>query len=634
MGGWLSAKYDDLKTATAVTTYSEDVQNIGHYYRLYGQDAPTATFLFVCKVDNFEGRPVKYFLKSTNMPHTKDIYLSKLTPYCVKKTETEGPAQIDARGYGAILPYMYTGGTQTIQWENTDKTYMQIETDIDAQIAAAKQGLDDTKLPKPSIKNLAGLRGVTRYYQDAAIWGSEVIELFKQLGIVTWEVATNPNFAGHENLVENEAEFRQFLEGVQNQFEEQIQNERVRIIGVFLSDAEPAVYESPFFFHKDVPAMSDIDSIVTVSGRYNLDDEFTTEHMINNEDSQYVRYTRENGEKQYFEWTYQGGQATNYKSRRLEADEVRQIIFSPDFTHTYGHSRVARDYADTINTIAEHPLHCNSIEQHAAGVYLSISGMRVSLKPLDVPGMPKVANTMDHSTMRQHTNIISKRARDWVHLQDWKDKSILRPTNKPNANPIVFAILAMLTLQKKAFKDLKKNEARTEDMFINTLSSANTAVAQKTAEASVEGRGYESRFGRYMEQTFPDMEHTLGDGAIKRDILQCSQDSQGNQAIDSLHCHEESALWIGVQVKSGKRDKEGDFVDFINTFKTLRIKAIETGSRCFGILVHYNGLKQDKAFELIADEPGLSLVSRKDRESLDEFEQRIATHIRKIRQFY
>ena len=356
--------------------------------------------------------------------------------------------------------------------------------------------------------------------------------------------------------------------------------------------------------------------------------------MINNENSQYVRYTRKNGEQLYFEWTYQGGQATNYNSRRLEADEVRQIIFAPDFLHTYGRSRIAQNYAEYINTIADHPLRCDSIEQHAAGVYLSVSGTRISSKPLEVAGMPKVANTMDHSMARQHTNIISKRAREWVHLQDWKDKSILRPTNKPNTNPIVFAILAMFTLQKKAFKDLKKNEARTEDMFINTLSSGNTAVAQKTVEASVEGRGYESRFGRFMEQTFSDMEHMLGDGAIKRDILKCSQDSQGNQAIDSLHCHEDLALWIGVQVKSGKRDKEGDFVDFVNTFKSLRIKAGEVGSRCFGVLVHYNGLKQDKAYELIADEPGLSLVSRKDRESLDDFEQRIAAHIRKIREFY
>ena len=75
-------------------------------------------------------------------------------------------------------------------------------------------------------------------------------------------------------------------------------------------------------------------------------------------------------------------------------------------------------------------------------------------------------------------------------------------------------------------------------------------------------------------------------------------------------------------------------MDFVNTFKSLRIKAGEVGSRCFGVLVHYNGLKQDKAYELIADEPGLSLVSRKDRESLDDFEQRIAAHIRKIREFY
>jgi hypothetical protein len=636
MGGWVSAKYDDLKTATAVTTSSEDFQNIGHYYRLHGDDAPTAEFMFVCKVDVFEGQETRYFLKATNMPHTKDIYMSKLTPYCVKRTEAteEGPARIDARGYGAILPFMYTGGTHTIQWDNGDGTFWQIETDVDAQIRAAKEGLEDSRIPKPTPpKNLAGLRGVTRYYNDATIWSQPVVDKFEELGIRTWEVAVNPNFAGHEDLVKNKDEFRYFLEGIQNQFIRQIHEGRLRIVGVFLAEGkEPVIYDTPHMFHSNMPGLEDVvNGPITVSGLYNMRDSFTTEHMINTTESQYVRFTMASGEQRYFEWTYGGGQATNYKSRPMDEAEVRQLIFTPDFEHTYGRSKLARDYADQINKIKGHPLQSDSIEDHAAGVNLSIDGMQVSLKPMGVPGMPKVANTLDHSEMRQHTNILTQRGRDWVHLQDWKDKSMLRPMNKPHENPIVFAILAMLTFQRKAFK---AGELRTEERFINTLSAASAAAAAATGTAAAEGRSLEGRCGRFMENAFPDMEHILGDGAIKRTILQLSQDSQGNQAMDSLHRDEEAALWIGIQVKSGQRDKDGDFVDFVNTFEKLRAKANEVGARCFGILVHYNGLKNKNAEGIIARECGLCIVSKEDRETTDQFEQRLRARIKKIRDYY
>ena len=47
MSGWLSAKVDDLKTATAADTNSEDAGNIDHYYNNAGPDAPTATLIHI-----------------------------------------------------------------------------------------------------------------------------------------------------------------------------------------------------------------------------------------------------------------------------------------------------------------------------------------------------------------------------------------------------------------------------------------------------------------------------------------------------------------------------------------------------------------------------------------------------------
>jgi hypothetical protein len=159
--------------------------------------------------------------------------------------------------------------------------------------------------------------------------------------------------------------------------------------------------------------------------------------------------------------------------------------------------------------------------------------------------------------------------------------------------------------------------ARTEEQFIDTLGSS--AAATGDAGAATDGRNLEAQFGRLMEREFPSMEHIIGDQTIKRDILELPLNSEGNQAIDTLHCAQEENLWIATQVKTGERDKEDAFHNFVNTFRLLRERALTAGSRCFGILIHYKGLKKDSAYEILSKEPGLSVVSRVTGESKEEF---------------
>ena len=629
MSGWLESRIADLVTGTAATFHSETWGNIEHYYKKFGAAAPKATILYVVKEDVFEGKKTQYFLKATNMPHTYDIYNRILTPYC-NKVDEEGPAKLSKRGYGGILPFLYTGGVTNIQWENPDGTYSQIVTDIDAQKAAAMAKADDTALPKPNYTaNIVSLgRKAERFYSDVEFWGQEVIDAFVELGIKTWEVTINPTFNGRENIVGDCRQFQHFLEGLQTQFEEAIMSEKLNVTGIFLGE-EPATYLCPFRFQdENSEAFFDVNGVVSTSGLYNLKDEFTIECMyINTAEpsaapSQYVRYTKRNGEQLYFVWKYSGG--TSYTSELL----TDPIEFVPDFTHTYGRSPLATLYAGTIKSLPKdelHPLQYDSIENYAAGAYVSANGMRATSKPIEIPGFPKVANLMDHSDTREFVNILSKRAAGYIHFQDWKECSKFKQTSKPHDNPIVFAILAMLLFQKKAFKSLNQ---RSEEAFIAALSS--TRISAPAAAA--EGKNFEALFGRLVEAEFTDMEHLIGDQQIKRDIMKLPLNSQGNQAIDTLHTTD--GMWIATQVKSGLRDKDDAFHDFVHTFRLLRDKALETGDRCFGILVHYKGLKNVKAADIISREPGLSIVSREDGEQQETFEQRCLEHIRRIRKYY
>jgi hypothetical protein len=401
------------------------------------------------------------------------------------------------------------------------------------------------------------------------------------------------------------------------------------VIGVFLPvGEEPTEYYCPYRFQDHNSEALAHDHFVTTSGRYNLKNEFTVEVMqINTLEpsaapSQYVRYMRQNGEQLYFLWKYSGG--TSYTSERL----TDPIEFVPDFTHTYGRSPMATGYAGTIKNLPKdefHPLQYDSIENYASGCYVAVNGMRATMKPIDIPGFPKVANLMDHSETREFLNILSQRAKKHMHFQDWKECSKFTQTAKPHDNPVVFTMLAMLLFMKRAFKG---STDRPEDRFIATLSSP----LPVSGAAAAEGKNYEALFGRLVEEEFTDMEHTIGDKIIKRDIMKLPLNSQGNQAIDTVHTME--GMWIATQVKSGQRDKDDAFHDFVHTFRILRDKALETGNRCFGILVHYNGVKNGKAIDIIAKEPGLSVMSRDEGERQGEFEQRCLEHIRRIRKYY
>jgi len=636
MSGWLSAKVDDLKTATAADTNSEDAGNIDHYYNNAGPDAPTATLLYVAKVDMYEGKPTLYFLKGSNMPHTYEIYKKKLTPYCEKAVDTDtGAAQIHARGYGAILPFMYNRGVTNIQWENTDGTFSQISTDVDAQITAAKNGVDDVNLPKPSYtKDMTTLgRGAQRFHNDVELWGASTIQLFKDLGINNFEVSINPSFNNREDLVQSEPQFRHFLECLQTQFEEPIHTGKLKIVGVFLGE-EDKIYQTPYAFHKkNTTAFDDIELPITSSGRYNLLEEFSVECMAfdtveaSTNPVLFARYTRKKtGDMTYYKWTMAGGNG-NYKSQLL-AQPVENFL--ADFEITYGRSPLAKRYADVLTNLDKserHALQYDSIEKYANGVYVSVGGMRIALKPIESGGK-KVANTLDHSEQRIFLNVLTKRMKkQHIHLQDWKENSQFTNISKPQENPLIFAVQAMQCFQSRAFKD---KPTRTEDRFVETLGA--TSVATGEAAAATEGRNLEAQFGRLMEKEFPDMEHTIGDQVIKRDILKLPLNSQGNQAVDTLHCDEKR--WIATQVKSGDRDKDEAFHNFVNTFRLVRDKALSAGARCFGILIHYKGLKNPSAWEILAKESGIFVVSRAAGETKEDFEQRCFEHIRRIQKYY
>jgi len=655
-GGFLLAKDDELSTGQFATIFSEKPGNIGHYEEKYIKEhgdgpIPPAVIMIVVKEEvDADGTKTRYLQQASNMPHTREIFDRILTPYCSKEVVMTGKASVHKRGFGGILPVLYIGGVNYIQWENPDKTYSQMVSDIKYQLKCAQL---KEELDKPTYSEKI-LPKQHRYYNDVELWGSTVIDMFKEHGIVTWETTIDPTFKGHEDLTGNLEHFRHSMEAIQTQFEEAIHDGRLKLIGVFLSSDEPKIFASPYLFHNDnTPSMSQHANAITTSGRYNLQDEFTVECMAettvepSTNPSLYVRFLRADDarafysspldkrrsttpdEYSYYRWVYAGG-FNNYRSEQLVAPVQR---FEPDYELTYGRSDVAKQYSDVIRelpTEEQHPLQQDSVEKFADGVYVSMNRLRVSSRPIDGGGK-KVANSMDHSAQRIHLNIITERMKAHIHLKDWKEKSEFTNISKPLENPLIFGIHAMRMFQERAFKEGKK-APRTLERFTAILGLA--APAMGGGMAAVEGRNYETRFGQLMQEEFPDMKHILGDQTIKRDVLGLALNSQGNQAVDTLHISDADNLWIAVQVKSGDRDKAEAYNNFVNTYHQLRDRALTTvGYRCVGIVVHYKGLKHAPAYEVISKEAGLSIVSC-NSDDLDVFEGRCVERIREILKYY
>jgi hypothetical protein len=633
--GWLKAKIDETRTANATTTESENGANIRHYENAYkakhGTPAPPAVLLFTASRDS-EG--TNYFLKASNMPMTQTIYENRLTPYYNKQKDDSDEATPDERGFGAVLPILYTGGEAHFQYLNENGVMAEVVSDVEAQKTDAIDSKSELSRPiyKPKIVG----RGA-HYYKDADLWGTACMELFEQYNICTWETHVSPTFNGKEDFVGKRAHFENFLEGLQAQFEQQIIEGSLILLGVWATESKetPFIYKAPFTFYRHRPEFKDLISfnpqILTSCGRYNLDDSMEVGvQIVSTGTDSYVRarFTDKQGQASFYEWKAIGGN-NSYDSIRLDIPATQ---FTQDYSLVIGRSDMANRYAQILNNLSEedrHPQKYPLIENHNYGAYVSASGIRLSLAPLSVDNLRQPKHYMDGNKIRIFVDLKTKAAKKYVHFKDWKEKSEFYR----GKNMIVFGINAMICFLQKAFENSKSSKW-TEDKFIDVLNGKKAEVQKRKIKVHA-GRGKitEINFGSVMRTALPFVETIVDDKFIKTQILGQLANSEGNQAIDTLHRTE--GLWIGTQIKRTERDKPEDFANFVNTFHTLRTKAREKKALCYGVLVHYGGLKQDAIKNMLLKEPGISVMSRDlESESIEEFEQRCVAHFKEIFYFY
>ncbi len=651
--GFAKSKLEDLKTGNYTTVNSEDIGNIVHYLRKFGADAPTPVFLYVAKNLQTPDGNFRLFMKATNMPHTKQIYMDKLTPYSKKyKQQTDGTASIDARGYGAILPFLYIGGQFYIQFKNEENKWEQIYTNIEQWKADAMEDKLDIELTKP-VHTDKFLPGMTKYWESEEIWGSEIINVLKENNIQTCEVSIDPTFNNNEDLVENKNHFENFLEGIQTQFEDLIIENKIIVKGFFHSKVPGPIgtiqsyakWTLPYNFIRK--ALTDIpvpDNYLSCYGINNLMDKYkltfySPEKKESNTTTLYWRYDKQEGGSVYGKFDYLG---------YVQSTILQSITpFRDDFSITYGHIReedqgITKKYCKYLVNLTKedseqqqerqkqkHPLSASSIETFADGCLVNINGYRTTLRPI-AHGLSKVANQPDQANGRLTMDIYSDEIkRTCFHAQDWKDKSTFQRNSIPRSNPLLFAIECMFSIMKK----LATSGDRSEKNFIRLLNSK--GVAEKnTRDASFNGNMKETRINNKLREQYSMANVIVGDLNIKKEILEKKQGEPGFQAVDTLLQFEEQGIWAAIQTKTGARDKPDSIHDFILTFRAIRDKALMSGCRTFGILLHYTGLKSAECVRMLANEMGVFLLSKEDTETTEQFEARVLNQINTLLYYY
>lgn len=598
--GWYRSTKHKLKNATLASVISEDIHNIEHYKTRYPNAGPAKLLYGSCRARNGNDQ---LFFRASNMPHTKRIVEDKFTVFAAKDSES----MIATHGFGAVLPPMYIGGDYEGQFRDpTTGDWFRTEFDIGAQEEECRTLGELKTFPSPP-KKLGG--NIRTTVDNADMWPTEVLAAFRTYAICTIEVHTNPTCEGHEDIG-NREEFERFLESIQAQFEDMIVREDAVIAGIFVDDV-PTLYHLPYnFYKKHNPSSSFFAFPVSPYGITELEEALDFEFLYT-ETSMHGR-VKISEEDVYFVVPEKG-----------PARAVAPIAnFTPLFTIRIGKVNEHTDlYAKRMTEDDTHPLHLENLQAFADGLFVSLDGYRMTLKPLH--GILKRSQYLPYlAKTRVHLKIhdLSTKA-NFIDAAAHKDASTLQKIRDGRGNPLNVALDAVCSLLSKALKG-KKDPLMKDDLF-KELTRAPAARRARVTHAVNDGHTYEVNCVDHLRAAFGDM--VIGnDVAIRRDVLGTTDKQYSG--IDILLQTDHGVL-IAIQCKRKERVSENDYESFVRTLKYARTKF--ASDYVHGLFVAQNPPDMNTNLREFLATPSVQLLVIPDANLGD-----IVAHVTAILQFY
>lgn len=581
--GWYMSTQRELENASLPSVISEDIHNIEHYYQQQGADAPIVEIIYGSCIDPKTKVPL--FFRASNMPHTAEIIEKKFTAFAMKSAES----MVATHGFGALLPSMYIGGNLEIQFADNGE-WKRVLLDINKQYEECKTKGTLTTLPTEALK--LG-RGEDPLIENTRVWSDKVIqlfgerslsliELFKERGICTIEVHESPSFKGHGNI-RDRTFFCQFLESIQGQFEE-ILEERVNITGIYFDDSHiPFAYELPYNFYKELYNKSSTRFPVSPYGitelesyrDFDIDYTDTSTHCRTKIDENYVFFDIQ-------EKVCKGiSPIPNFQTRfSVRIGKIDKDVY---------------DYASHISTATNHPMHLQNLQSFADSLLVNLDGYRMTLKP--IPGRLQRSQYLPHTA---HTRVLvdvkdPSTKQKYIDAKAHKDTSTLQ-SNRAYPNLIEAVVEKLCKLLKKADTDNK---------IIQELTVVHKLQKVKRRTAIVDGFSYEKNCADVLRDSLNTTLYSVveGDVAIRKEYLE-TNDKQYT-GIDIL-VKSGDGIAIAVQCKRKDRVSNDDYESFLRTLQYARKKH---GSQyVHGLFVVQKQIDPNPKFFELVSTPSVNLI--------------------------
>lgn len=539
-----------LQHATYGTTKAEDIHNIQHYYAQC-KDAPIATFVLLAKKN--------YLMKATNMPHSSETFMKRLTPYCDRVMKESGGIEIGEYGYGGILNGMYTGGILDIQYKDCDDENKWKTINVNIEQQRKEVYMESAKLDTLPTPPRDCDEWTTPHCENETMWGKRFVELSTIHNLCTFEAFKNPTFKNNENIIKSEEEFKHALYEIHSQFEEII-GSKVQIIGLF-EDKECTISSdtvTPF-------------SITKLRNAQSFDFYLVDSHLYYKIEDSFGELT---GNTTQADWN--------------PIDEPIATLDSPSFSITFGSiPEAAKEVC--LKLCARERSGFKSVEDFAAGALVNIGGYRVSYKPID-HGVMKVANMPYRSDSRLlidiHDEAIKKK---YFATTQFKCNSTF-PTAGRNDNPLLKSVRFVLSVFSKFVK-------QPDVPFLDCLTSK-TVQKAKNRKASTEGIVVENEISRFINTHYS----TTITGDKKVAAVVKATENKEFQGVDQLI--QLDSVWVAIQYKNGEHHGKDKIESFIRTVKALRSAS---GIPTVGVYVSMKPMKEN--WSMIACEPGFNILS-------------------------
>ena len=607
--GFYKSKETLSKNHTLYQNFVENIHNMEHndlWKERYTNPIPVRFGVFYRETET-EGIIDRYFLFATNMKRTYDDLTAEFTPY---RHDQEEKNTVSTHGYGGIALPLKIGGDFHIYFTEKDEfttkksDYESLSMNIDTFMEIAKSNDTTKELPNPThIKTIP--RHMPMICFDD-IWGTELLQKFKEYNFKTFYVFHNPNLGNTNSSISiDNYLIHEIDETFQNQFIELLTQNLIEFVSSYKINE---IQILPRSFYDALPE----ENTISIQGlNANIPDQEKMEFMRPPDRMPNILYYRYKDFCGKIEFENIESSVKNItKSSSINTE------FIPDFVVITGQLEESIQLYSDQFAFPEKKDYTMTTEhkgEHAEGVFINVYDLPLTSKPIS-HGIADASNLIGSRKRRTRVIIMPN------NYKEWKE-SIYASEMKEDTRFIPGSILlkAIEFIMRKYNISRPRNGPKRD--FAELLDIQKT-TAKKSAIASQKGNEFEKIHIAKLLDSIEGVEVNHNDFAIKmRYGLQ-------NQGIDHVLSFNKTNITILIQDKLQQRISKDKIEAYVTSVKEFRTKFPE--KHIYSLFINGHDMACKTYFYLMDDLLCNNCILKQKTETEAQFKIRIKTKINEI----